>query len=53
MSSMSIIKDNSQISIIIPTYNESQNILNVLKSIGDIIIETCGFFLFKVSRVID
>ncbi len=26
-----------QISIIIPTYNESQNILNVLKSIGDII----------------
>ncbi len=29
--------DNPQISIIIPTYNESQNILNVLKSIGDII----------------
>ena len=27
----------TQISIIIPTYNESQNILNVLKSIGDII----------------
>ena len=26
-----------KISIIIPTYNESQNILNVLKSIGDII----------------
>lgn len=26
-----------QVSIIIPTYNESQNILNVLKSIGDII----------------
>ena len=30
-------KQNPQLSIIIPTYNESQNILNVLKSIGDII----------------
>ncbi len=28
---------NPQISIIIPTYNESQNILNVLKSIGETI----------------
>ena len=28
---------NPKVSIIIPTYNESQNILNVLKSIGDII----------------
>ena len=27
-------KLNSQISIIIPTYNESQNIINILKSIG-------------------
>ena len=35
MSSMSIIKDNSQISIIIPTYNESQNIIKMLKSIGN------------------
>ena len=32
---MSIIKDNSQISIIIPTYNESQNIIKMLKSIGN------------------
>ncbi len=30
-------KKTAQVSIIIPTYNESQNILNVLKSIGDII----------------
>ena len=30
-------KKTTQVSIIIPTYNESQNILNVLKSIGDII----------------
>jgi len=30
-------KKPTQVSIIIPTYNESQNILNVLKSIGDII----------------
>ena len=27
-------KTNAQISIIIPTYNESQNIINILKSIG-------------------
>jgi len=27
----------TQVSIIIPTYNESQNILKVLKSIGDIL----------------
>lgn len=30
-------EENPQISIVIPTYNESQNILNVLKSIGDIV----------------
>ncbi|WP_371504374.1 glycosyltransferase [Nitrosopumilus adriaticus] len=30
-------KKKPQVSIIIPTYNESQNIVNVLKSIGDII----------------
>ena len=29
------IKDNTQISIIIPTYNESQNIIQILKSIGN------------------
>jgi dolichol-phosphate mannosyltransferase len=28
-------KKNSQVSIIIPTYNESQNIINILKSIGE------------------
>lgn len=27
--------DNAQVSIIIPTYNEAQNIINVLKSIGE------------------
>ncbi|AJW69704.1 glycosyltransferase [Nitrosopumilus adriaticus] len=30
-----IIENKAQISIIIPTYNESQNILNILKSIGE------------------
>jgi dolichol-phosphate mannosyltransferase len=29
------INENNQISIIIPTYNESQNILNILKSIKE------------------
>jgi len=29
--------EKPQVSIIIPTYNESQNILNILKSIGDIV----------------
>ena len=32
---MLVEKENNQISIIIPTYNESQNILNILKSIKD------------------
>jgi len=40
---------NPQISIIIPTYNESQNILNVLKSIGDIIPKN----IFAQAIVID
>lgn len=31
------IEKKPQVSIIIPTYNESQNILNILKSIGDIV----------------
>ncbi len=38
-----------QISIIIPTYNESQNILNVLKSIGDIIPKN----IFTQAIVVD
>ena len=32
---MLVEKENNQISIIIPTYNESQNIVNILKSIKD------------------
>ena len=32
---MLVEKPNNQISIIIPTYNESQNILNILKSIKE------------------
>ena len=31
------IKENEQVSIIIPTYNESENILKILRSIGEII----------------
>ncbi len=31
---MEMINNNSQVSIIIPTYNESQNIISILKSIG-------------------
>ena len=31
---------DTQISIIIPTYNESQNILKILKSIGEILTPT-------------
>ena len=42
-------KQNAQISIIIPTYNESQNILNVLKSIGDIIPKN----IFTQAIVVD
>jgi dolichol-phosphate mannosyltransferase len=38
-----------QVSIIIPTYNESQNILNVLKSIGDIIPKN----IFTEAIVVD
>ena len=38
-----------QVSIIIPTYNESQNILNVLKSIGDIIPKN----IFTQAIVVD
>ncbi len=38
-----------QVSIIIPTYNESQNILNVLKSIGDIIPKN----IFTETIVVD
>jgi len=34
-SNQSLQKNNTQISIIIPTYNESQNILQILKSIKD------------------
>jgi len=34
--SRGIAGNNTQVSIIIPTYNESQNILKILKSIGDI-----------------
>jgi len=30
----------TQVSIIIPTYNESQNILKILKSIGEILTPT-------------
>lgn len=30
-------KNNEQVSIIIPTYNESENILNILRSIGEIL----------------
>ncbi len=40
---------NPQVSIIIPTYNESQNILNVLKSIGDIIPKN----IFTEAIVVD
>ena len=40
---------NPQISIIIPTYNESQNILNVLKSIG----ETIPKSIFTEAIVVD
>ena len=29
------IVNNAQVSIIIPTYNESKNIIQILKSIGD------------------
>ena len=32
-----MVSNNNQISIIIPTYNESRNILRVLKSIGEIV----------------
>ena len=39
----------AQVSIIIPTYNESQNILNVLKSIGDIIPKN----IFTEAIVVD
>lgn len=42
-------EQNTQISIIIPTYNESQNILNVLKSIGDIIPKN----IFTQAIVVD
>ena len=31
------IDENGQISIIIPTYNESENIINILHSIGEIL----------------
>ena len=37
MSLETLNQKTTQVSIIIPTYNESQNILNILKSIGDII----------------
>ncbi len=42
-------KNRPQISIIIPTYNESQNILNVLKSIGDFIPKN----IFTEAIVVD
>ncbi len=34
-SNKSLQESNAQVSIIIPTYNESQNILQILKSIKD------------------
>ena len=42
-------RKNPQISIILPTYNESQNILNVLKSIGEIIPKN----IFAQAIVVD